>query len=157
MESNGSMRFLTRSTVGMAVLACFAALEVHAASVKEVLEKYGLLGWAAQDCSKPASRTNTVYDYRPLDAERVQLDMMVSPTERANVMIIERVTETNPGELVLGVTDGNNGSPMEWTMRVEGQRHRMIQVIQPDGRKTIENGRFVGSGNSVPWHQKCGS
>jgi Caspase domain len=120
-------------------------------SVKEIFEKYNLLGTLAFDCSKPVSRENRYYFHRLIDADRVQRDMMSGPATRDFTVIIERATELRPSEIALG--GKRDGEPVESVYRVEPTRARVMESTAA-GRKEISGGRFVNGGDT-PWMNKC--
>jgi len=122
-----------------------------AASVKEVFEKYGLLGTFAWDCSKPVSRQNVYYVHRALDAERVQRDIMEGPTTRSFVVTIDKVVETKPNEIT--VSGNRDGKPFSSIYRAEPNRIRVLESTT-DGKLEITGGRFVNSGE-FPAANKC--
>jgi hypothetical protein len=122
-----------------------------AASVKEVFEKYGLLGTFAWDCSKPVSRQNVYYVHRALDAERVQRDIMEGPTTRSFVVTIDKVVETKPNEIT--VSGNRDGKPFSSIYRAEPNRIRVLESTT-DGKLEITGGRFV-NGGEFPAANKC--
>src|ERR1700680_2439314 len=72
----------------------------NAASVKEIFEKYGLLGNFAWDCRKPPSlEDNWYYINRLIDAERVQRDFMIGPATRQWVAVFDKASELRQNEI----------------------------------------------------------
>lgn len=76
------MPIATPALLVVVLLLGTPASHAQAASVQALLEKYNFLGTFATNCSKPAARTNFYVVRRPLDAGRIQSDIMVGPTER---------------------------------------------------------------------------
>jgi len=67
----------------LGTLAAIASIAsgAQAVSVKDIFEKYGLLGNFAWDCGKPSNPSNNwQYVNRLIDADRVQRDLMTGPT-----------------------------------------------------------------------------
>jgi hypothetical protein len=124
-----------------------------AASVKEIFEKYGLLGTFAWDCGKPASRQNFYYVHRLIDTERVQRDAMEGPTTRTFVVVIEQAAELRPNEI--SVSGMRDGKPFSSVYRAEPSRTRVLDATV-DGKVEIAGGRFV-NGQEFPWANKCGA
>jgi hypothetical protein len=80
----------TRShLLGLTAAAILVAPAAQAASVKEIFEKYNLLGYWAVDCSKPASNSNLFYVNRILGTDAVQRDGMVGEGKRSSLAIID--------------------------------------------------------------------
>jgi hypothetical protein len=73
----------------LAAIASVASA-AQAASVKEIFEKYGLLGNFAWDCSKPPSPDNWYYVNRLIDADHVQRHLMTGPTTRQWVAVFDK-------------------------------------------------------------------
>jgi hypothetical protein len=144
----------TRSRLlGLAAAAVLVAPAAQAASVKEIFEKYNLLGTFAWDCSKPAVPNNLYFVSRPVDDNRLQLDQMNGPTNRQYVMLINQATESKPGELTLIGT--RNGEPISIHWRIEPDRVVRLEFSVGD-RKLHTGGRYTDNGNEVPSLRRCG-
>jgi hypothetical protein len=142
--------------IGLVASAVMLAAPAQAASAKQVLESYGLLGMFAIDCTKPASRTNSYVVRRALDDDRVQHDLMHGATERAAVGIIETAQGRGPNEVATSGGNADNTVRMDHVIRVESARWRVLEMIE-DGRPIISGGRFTfGAGQQLPWLNKCG-
>ena len=89
----GVWLYLTREPA--AVIAPAQAVAVHAASVKDIFQKYNLIGTFAQDCSKPptvqtppnGTPQNWWFVNRLIDDNHAERDFMNSPTERAFIIM----------------------------------------------------------------------
>src|SRR5689334_12768503 len=87
---------LAATALGVAILGCSPA---HAASIKEVFEKHGLIGTFAWDCSKqPSGDGNWYFVNRVMDADHVQRDYMTGPTQRAWYIVLDKAEEINANE-----------------------------------------------------------
>jgi len=77
----GATKWVTvrRAAVAGIILASSSA---QATTIKDILEKQGLVGTFAWDCTKPASEDNTYIVTRILDADHVQRDYMTGRTAR---------------------------------------------------------------------------
>lgn len=135
---------------------------VQAASVKDVFEKYGLLGQWAQDCSKaPDANSNWVYINRAMDDGNVQRDYMADPTTRSWYAIIDKATPNGPDEVeisgqVTGRLSGadRNGEPFVNVWHVE--KNRMVpQSASLAGKPFVADRKNISNGASMPWLTKC--
>jgi hypothetical protein len=155
-----------RNKTGVAIAVVTAAIlapSAQAASVKEVFEKYNLLGVFAWDCSKPVSPDNNWYHvHRPIDINHVQRDYMTGPTTRQWAAIIDSVTEVKPNELELsGRITGRVGGrdldnrPTNGVWHVEAGRILQMEATV-DGDKVVANGHMTSSGFELPWSNRCG-
>jgi hypothetical protein len=138
--------------VALAAVTILAASSAQAASVKEIFEKYNLIGTYAADCSKPVSTQNHYYVHRLLNADFLQRDIMESPTTRTFLVIISSAADLGPNQLSIGGT--RDGKPFTSVYQVEPNRIRVLESTV-DGRLEITNGRIV-NGGQMPWHNKCG-
>src|SRR5580704_4242745 len=103
------VRFGLTISISLAIAAVsatiLAASSAHAASVKEIFEKYNLLGTFAWDCTKPPSADNNWYFVnRLMDADHVQRDFMSGPTTRAWFLILDKAAETSANEISVSGT-----------------------------------------------------
>jgi len=145
-----------------AVLVC-ATAAVHAASVKDIFQKYNLLGVFAQDCTKPPTvqtppnggDQNWWFVNRLIDDNHAQRDFMNSPTERGFVIIIDSATELQPNQIrVTGVRDGTISVDNVW--HIDKNRTLTWQGIG-DTKGNIANGKYTQTGNAIPWLTQCGN
>jgi len=148
----------------LGTLAALASLApaAQAASVKEIFEKYGLLGNFAWDCSGPPSPDkNWVHVNRLIDADHVQRELMTSPATREWVTVLDKAVELKPNEvMVSGLISGRlegrtvDNEPVIGVWRIE--RNRVQQWASTfQGRTLIANGRL--NGRELPWSSKCAS
>jgi hypothetical protein len=155
------MRFKTLRLFGMLTAIASVTSAAQAASVKEIFEKYGLLGNFAWDCSRPPSPDNWSYVNRLIDADHVQRDLMTGPTTRQWMAVFDKASELKPNEVMVsgritGRLEGKTveNEPVDGVWRIE--RNRMQQWASTfQGRPLIVNGRL--SGREVPWSTKCAS
>lgn len=128
------------------------AAQAQSGSVQALFEKYALLGTSAFDCGKPASSNNRYYVTRLLDSDHVQRDQMSGPTTRDWVVVLDKVREIKPGELVVNGT--RDGHPAEGVWRVEKDRMLQIETTLA-GNKLISGGRLLSTGREMPWIYFC--
>jgi heat shock protein HslJ len=148
---------------GLALLLCLTASSAQAASVKEIFEKYNLVGIFAQDCTKPptvqtplnGAPQNWWFVNRLIDANHGQRDFMTGPGIRSFVIIIDKAEELNPNEIrVTGTRDDTIAVDNVW--HIEPNRTRTWEGIG-DTKGKLANGKYVQSGHDVPWLTRCGS
>lgn len=140
-------------TICFAALTIAAASAAQAATVKEVFEKYNLLGTFAWTCSQPANDDNNwYYVNRAIDADHVQRDRMIGPTTRGAVAILDKATESKPNEIAIeGIIDGQRFAGT-WVI----EKTRMLQwEATLAGKKTIAEGHLTKTGNPMPWLNRC--
>ena len=151
-------RFDRSGSLALAALIAlaFTSVGARAAPVKDVFEKYNLMGTWAWDCSKPPdARSNWVFVNRLVDANHVQRDFMKNATERGWYSFITEATALGPTEV--HVVGTRNGQPTDGIWRVEGGRMVQWQASQA-GKKIITDGHYVaGNGGQIPSLNKCGT
>lgn len=134
-----------------AALTILAASSAQAASVKEVFEKYDLLGTLAADCSQPADAKSLYVVNRAIDADHVQLDQMVGLTSRQFAAIIDKASESKPNEIALSYTIDDQRYNL--VVRAEHARMRTMESARATGEKQIVGGR--DGGTETPWYGRC--
>jgi opacity protein-like surface antigen len=149
------MGFVALRICVLAALVMSAAPAANAASVKDLFERYGLIGTWAFDCSQPASEQNPYLFYRLVDAEHVARDTMNSPTNRVNASVADFLVESNPNEVVMGVKTARGRTNL--TVRIERKRIRTFQSTRDNGEKVVVNGRFLDRNTETLWFNKCSS
>jgi len=125
-------------------------------SVKDVFEKYNLLGTFAIDCNKPPSADNYYYVNRAIDADHVQRDRMTGPTTRNYVAIYEKAVPLGPNEVDLSGqrTEGvGSGTSIKETWRVEANRQTATEMTF-GSNKLVTAGRF-SNGKPMWWANRC--
>ena len=147
---------LVVSAISIAEITALVAAQGQAASVKDLFEKYNLVGTFAMDCSKLASASNYYYVNRVIDPGHVQRDRMTGPETRDYVTIIDHAIALGPNEIEIGGTrtEGRfNGQSIEETWRVEANRQMAIEA-SVGSNKVITGGRLNG-GQAVWWANRC--
>jgi hypothetical protein len=143
-------------------IAVLAASNAQAASVKEVFEKYNLLGNFAWDCSKaPSVDSNWYFINRLLDLDHVQRDFMTGPSTRQWVIVITKASEVRPNEIsVTGQITGRIAGRSVENEVVDGvwriEPNRMQQWSSSLGGKLLISAGRLGS-RDLPWINKCGA
>ena len=139
--------------VAAAAVIISAASSAQAATVKDIFEKYDLLGTFASDCSKPADAKTPYLTNCPIDADHVELDKMVGPTSRQSATIVDKATELKPNELALSGTIDDQRYDL--VVQVEPGRIRTMESTRTTGQKDIAGGRHTAGGAETPWYGRC--
>jgi hypothetical protein len=158
-RKGGAMSGFVKSialTAAIATAIIFAAVAAHAGTVKEIFEKYQLIGTFAWNCAKPANANdNWWYVNRLLDDKHVQRDLMHGPSTRSAVIMIDSAIELKPDEIrVTGMRDGEIAVDNVW--HIEKSRMQTWQGIG-DTKGKVADGKYVQTGKAMPWLNRCGS
>jgi hypothetical protein len=152
-----SVRFrVVRATALAAVAGVMTALATSAtpaAPVKQIFEKYKLIGTFSYDCSKPADKKNNYFVSRLIDADHVRRDLMSGPTTRDWTSVIDKAEEVNAYEVKVHST--RNGESVESVWLIEPGRMLQWQAAT-NGKATIQNGEFLSTRYRMPWLNRCG-
>jgi hypothetical protein len=135
-----------------AAVALLAASSTQAASVKEIFEKYNLVGIFAWDCTRPPTKDNLYFVNRMLDEGHVQLDEMSGPTARDWATIFDKAVELTQDEI--SISGDRNGVRSESVWRLQENRARGVESTLGD-KKLIAGGKFINNGQATPWLSKC--
>ncbi len=134
----------------LAVLAI--AAPAAAETVKQMFERYGLIGTFALDCSRPADGGNFYFVNRVLDDNTVQRDRMSGPSTRDFIALLDRAEELQPNEIRVG---GNqDGSPVEGIWRIGPEGMAVWQATQ-NKSTVVQDGKIVGTNNKFPFLNRC--
>jgi len=131
--------------------------DARAQSVSQTLQKFGLPGIWAPDCSKTASAQNNYVVVRMLDDKTAQYDVMSDPQAIENYFIIERAVGAGATELSLSHV--NKSGRFDFVIQFDGQRWRAISARTSGGQAYIENGRYLSGKSSnklTAWLNRCG-
>jgi hypothetical protein len=139
--------------VTAAALTITAAASAQAATVKDVFEKYNLVGTLAADCSKPGDAKSLYLINRAIDADHVQIDKMTGPATRDFAMIINTAAETKPNEITLTYTVDDQ--PYNGVFQVERGRLRIMEQARLNGEKQVAGGRIIKGGAQTSWYGRC--
>jgi hypothetical protein len=130
-----------------AAVALLAASSTQAASVKEIFEKYNLVGIFAWNCTRPPTKDNLYFVNRMLDEGHVQLDEMSGPTARDWATIFDKAVELTQDEI--SISGDCNGVRSESVWRLQENRARGVESTLGD-KKLIAGGKFINNGQATP-------
>ena len=125
----------------------------QAPTVKQVFEKYDLIGVFGVDCSKPASKQNLYHVHRVVDDGHVQADQMSSATDRDFMMMIDQIVDTKPNAVTVSGTIDNQRYRL--TLSLDGKRKRTMEMVREPNQTVIKDGKRVNRNEELPWHTKC--
>ncbi|MBX7248695.1 MAG: hypothetical protein K1X35_06520 [Caulobacteraceae bacterium] len=147
---------------GLLLAACVAALVAtpadaapNRAKIRRVIEQAGLMGWSAQDCSRPAGSGNA-WEQFSVDEDGYVLDIDYEGTDGEPFYVVDARRLSN-GDLRMKL-EVNLGEPdLTVTYRLEGGRHMTWTSRTAEGTLLIDESRWVNSeeaGASV-WYTRC--
>jgi tetratricopeptide (TPR) repeat protein len=121
--------------------------------VRQLLEKFGIIGTWSRDCSNLASSSAEYSVYQVLDDDRVQRDTIQRAVRQAG--IVASAVEAGPNEIII---------TWLWDSRevvrlhLDGNRWRQTEVAT-NGVKIIEGGIHTANsgqpGKNSPWANRC--
>ena len=152
----GSGLKATAFAVAAAIATMLAAPSAQAASVKDIFEKYKLLGTFSYDCTKPADKKNFYYVNRVVDADHVERDEMTGPTTRSRVIMLDKAEELKPNEIKLSgsIVDGASSVTLVWHI----ESNKMLQWESThDGKPIVRDGVFLDTQYKMPFLNRCGN
>lgn len=124
-----------------------------AASVADIVKKYGLTGTWAADCTKPADRTNPHVVYSLLDGDRLQRETKIVPDSNIDLSIAVSLVEVSAGELLMA-WKSNEGGIANRVRASQGQM-QVLDSTRDSGEKLIVNGRRTRDNAEAPTFNKC--
>ena len=124
-----------------------------AASVADIVRKYGLTGTWAPDCTKPPDRTNPHLVYTLLDSGHLQRETKIVPDKSIDVSTTLAIVEISAGELMMSWKTSEGGI----TNRVRATQGQMqaLDSTRDNGEKLVVNGRRPRDDSEVPTFSKC--
>jgi hypothetical protein len=144
-----------RSTLALALVTAVQLfpLEAGGASLQDIVDRHGLAGTWAPDCTKPASRQNPHVVYRLVDAGRLQREITIAPGEIFDVSIAVSVVESNPDELIM-VWETREGG-MTNRVSVQPGQMQLMESTRDSGEKLTVNGRRTRDNSESPRYKRC--
>jgi|HubBroStandDraft_2_1064218.scaffolds.fasta_scaffold250034_2 hypothetical protein len=142
--------------VAAATATILADSSAQAASVKDIFEKYKLLGTFSYDCTKPADKKNLYYVNRVVDADHVERDEMIGPETRSRVIMLDKAEELRPNEIKFSgsIVDGPSSVTVVWHI----ESNKMLQWESThDGKPIVRDGVFLDTQYKMPFLNRCGN
>lgn len=146
------MRLLDMCLVGSVVLgACSAPVSQSAATGAAVLEKHGLVGRWAQDCTQPYSSTNPHLIYA-VPNQGVPTEQLLMDRAHDRTSPIDEIKELSNGMVQWTQQAGDDRVTV--VTKFDGNRQKTWTSTTASGTVYIEDGKFSG-GEDAPWFSKC--
>lgn len=121
--------------------------------VRKVVEAAGLMGWSAQDCTRPASSDNA-WEQFYLDEDGYVVDADYEGTDGYPMYVVEAKRRSN-GDVWMRL-EVNLGEPeMDMTYRFDGQRHRTWTLRNASGATVVRDGQWVEEAGQSEWYARC--
>ena len=135
-------------------------------SVRDLLERNGLFGTFADDCTSDPSDDNPYITHYVIDAEHVQRDMVKGPGAPTYIGIVDQIQQLSADEVAMSVSifestvAAMQGQRYRLVTRVDGQERVRLMKSEPQsgpyaGRKDIIGGRERGGRAETQWLTKC--
>jgi hypothetical protein len=136
------------------LLAASHAPPASAQGVADTLERWGLLGTWAIDCTRPPSRTNVHLSYVKSGQGSVRHGRDFGKYRDSREVLA--ATDTLDGMIEV-VAEFSLGA-RRWSFRKGPDgRIRVMSNSRADGTNvTVKDGRFVMGGKATPWLRRCG-
>lgn len=142
-----------KATIALVTAMLLAPPGARAASVESIVEKYGLTGNWAPDCTKPASPQNPHLVYRLLDPDRLQRETRIASDKIFDVSVVLSIVEIVPGELRMAWKTGEGGITNR--VRAHPGQMQVQDSTRDNGEKLTVNGRRVRDNAEALRYNKC--
>jgi hypothetical protein len=147
------MRKLAIGTLLALVVAASPAL---ANADGDLLNKAGMLGSWAVDCSKPPGKTNPYQLFAPSSSGGPTRTLQMDNPGLDGTLKIKDVRIISGDRVGLSWT-GRSGDVLRMIILKVGNRHKGFESVNVrDGKVLVKDGHFVSSGKETPWFTKCG-
>ena len=142
-----------RSALALVTAVQLLTLQAGAASVQDIVDRHGLAGTWAPNCTKPVSRENPHVVYRLIDAGRLQRETMIEPGKTFDRSVAVSVVESSPAELIMAWNTSEGGI----TNRVSVQPGQMqvMDSTRSSGEKITVDGQRTRDNSESPRYMRC--
>jgi hypothetical protein len=121
----------------------------------DLLQKAGLLGAWAADCSKPPSQSNPYQIYAPsTTGYPKRILSMASSIDGTSEIRNVRLLGNN--KISMRFKASKNFDDRDIIAVVVGNRHRSLEAADVKGKKYVTDGKYTTTPGETPWFQKCG-
>ena len=140
-----------------AALATVLPALANADTPRDVLDKFGMLGTWATDCSRPSDADNFYTVYAGTANGRVRRTYYNTPDREKpyNEYIITRAIRLPADQLSYqqeGVVDHDK---IDVILLKDGNKYKIWSSVTEDGKELVKDGKFPKSGDESPWQAKC--
>jgi hypothetical protein len=154
------LRVCLRTSLLTAVLAlAVLALPVlaDAATPREVLRDFGMLGTWATDCGQPSGEDNFYTVYAGMTDGNVRRTYYNTPDREKpyNEYYITRAIRLPADQLSYRQEGSVNHDKMDVILLKDGNKYKVWSSVRDDGGVLVENGKYPKGGEESPWQLKC--
>ncbi|HLH86948.1 MAG TPA: hypothetical protein VKX28_00705 [Xanthobacteraceae bacterium] len=152
------LRASHRISLFTAVFALALPTLVSAATPREVLRDFGMLGTWANDCSQPSSADNFYTVYAGMPDGNVRRTYYNTPDRKNpyNEYYIIRAIRLPADQLSYRQEGSVNHDKMDVILLKDGDKYKIWSSVRDDDNTVlVENGKFPKSGDESPWQAKC--
>ena len=152
---------MLRATLRISLLATTLAMVLpalaNADTPRDVLDKFGMLGTWATDCSRPSDADNFYTVYAGMGNGRVRRTYYNTPDrEKAyNEYIITRAIRLPADQLSYRQEGSVDHDKIDVILLKDGNKYKIWSSVTEDGRELVKDGKFPKSGEESPWQAKC--
>ena len=152
---------MLRATLRISLLATTLAMVLpalaNADTPRDVLDKFGMLGTWATDCSRPSDADNFYTVYAGMGNGRVRRTYYNTPDrEKAyNEYIITRAIRLPADQLSYRQEGSVDHDKIDVILLKDGNKYKIWSSVTEDGRELVKDGKFPKSGDESPWQAKC--
>ncbi len=133
------------------------SVAVHAETVRQVLQEFGMLGTWATDCSRPAARDNILTIYAPLPNGNVQRTYYSAPGEISNQYELKRVVRISADQI--SYQQQGPSDRVDVVLEKKGNRYHVLSSQDQNGKTFVQDGKFTANtaspGQDSTWQTKC--
>jgi hypothetical protein len=153
---------MLRATLRISLLATTLAMVLpalaNADTPRDVLDKFGMLGTWATDCSRPSDGDNFYTVYAGMENGKVRRTYYNTPDrEKAyNEYIITRAIRLPADQLSYRQENSaKEHDKIDVILLKDGNKYKIWSSVTEDGRELVKDGKFPKSGDESPWQAKC--
>ena len=151
------LRVALRTSLLTAAFALALPALANAASPRDVLRDFGMLGTWATDCSQPSGESNFYTVYAGVTDGNVRRTYYNTPDREKpyNEYLITRAIRLPADQLSYRQEGTVNHDKMDVILIKDGNKYKVWSSVRDDGTALVENGKFPNSGDESPWQAKC--
>lgn len=123
------------------------------AKVRRVIDAAGLMGWSAQDCSRPAGADNA-WEQFYVDEDGYVIDADYEGTDGSPMYVVDAKRRSN-GDVWMRLEVSLGEPEMDLTLRMDGARHRVWTLRNEPGTTVIREGQWVQETGHSEWYTRC--
>lgn len=144
---------LLAAAIAAGAMASPALAAPSKAKVRKVIEAAGLMGWSAQDCSRPAGADNA-WEQFYVDEEGYVIDADYEGTDGSPMYVVDAKGRSN-GDIWIRLEVSLGEPEMDMTLRMDGARHRVWTLRNEPGTTVIQEGQWVQETGQSQWYTRC--